>query len=116
MNNLWPDIGMSDFILVQNRPLSGAQNSVGPKGQSNNVEMRESVREINNENREFMTAASTGITVSSFNKQRGKKKSAFIDQRSAMNKKHQKSRNLIQLHLYSTLFLLHAHFVLKQYF
>ncbi len=83
---------MSDFILVQNRPLSGAKNSVGPKWQSNNVEMRESVREINNENREFMTAASTGITVSSFNKQRGKKKSAFIDQRSAMNKKHQKSR------------------------
>lgn len=86
---------MSDFILVQNRLLSGAQNSVGPKGQSNNVE-RESVREIKNENREFMTAASTGITVSSFNKQRGKKKrgtgSAFIDQRSAMKKKHHKSR------------------------
>lgn len=53
MNSLWPDIAMSDFILVQNRLLSGAPNSVGPKGQSNNVEKRESVREINNENRVY---------------------------------------------------------------
>lgn len=70
MNTVCSEISMSDVILVQNGLLSEAPNSVGPKGQSNNVERRESVREINKENREFTTAASTGITVSSFNKQR----------------------------------------------
>lgn len=44
---------MSDFILVQNRLLPGTSNSVGLKGQSNNIERRESMREINYENRVY---------------------------------------------------------------
>lgn len=66
------------------------------------------MREINIENREFTTAASTGITVRSFNK---------LNQISAMNKTHHKSRQSNSTpSIINLIFLLHAHFVLKQYF
>ncbi len=76
--NKWITYGQA-----QNRLLLGTSNSVGLKGHSINIERRESMREINIKNREFTTAASTGITGRSFNK---------LNQISAMNKTHHKSR------------------------